>query len=88
MVLGNLAYITGTKFHTTWGPEHPNTDLHKALMKSVSSYQLSRHIHTLYMTVYLFLCCVQMFLADDYELQGLCRGHCPFCRKTTDSLSS
>ena len=27
----------------------------------------------------------QMFLADDYELQGLCKGHCPFCRKNIDS---
>jgi intraflagellar transport protein 122 len=30
--------------------------------------------------------CNKMFLADDYELQGLCKGHCPFCRKTIDSM--
>ena len=29
---------------------------------------------------------LQMFLADDYELQGLCKGHCPFCRTSIDSL--
>ncbi|CAI8021389.1 Oxysterol-binding protein 2 [Geodia barretti] len=28
----------------------------------------------------------EMFLADDYELQGLCKGHCPFCRTSIDSL--
>ncbi|CAI8021388.1 Intraflagellar transport protein 122 homolog [Geodia barretti] len=30
--------------------------------------------------------CNKMFLADDYELQGLCKGHCPFCRTSIDSL--
>jgi len=27
--------------------------------------------------------CNKMFLADDYELQVLAKGHCPFCRKST-----
>ena len=28
----------------------------------------------------------QMFHADDYELQVLLKGHCPFCRKAEESL--
>ena len=31
---------------------------------------------------------LQMFLADDYEEQGLCKGHCPFCRRAIDTLQS
>ena len=41
-----------------------------------------------YVCTSMLICCspLQMFLADDYELQGLCKGHCPFCRKTIDTL--
>ncbi len=30
---------------------------------------------------------MQMFHADDYELQALSEGHCPFCRKSSDSVT-
>ena len=35
-------------------------------------------------TIIILFVVFQMFLADDYELQGLCQGHCPFCRKNID----
>ena len=31
------------------------------------------------LTILIYL--LEMFHADDYELQILCKGHCPFCRK-------
>ncbi len=71
-----------------WGPPVGNQyfksimpDMHITLCPGCNKVSPHACTHTQIICCCCCCCCFQMFHADDYELQVLSKGHCPFCRR-------